>query len=189
MYKDIINIIENYSHIDLTTYQYKCENCNVNCDGDNEITCCIYSTTETFNSTYSPECDFYKQVQKFKFQYICKNCYTEVYSKYDIIFFFKNILQIESFEYLFDEILDQEKEKILKKCQLPKTFVMQFNEPRHDTFKTIFTQYEFINNTIISHNLFYENTECLSKYFERLSATEKEHFNLFQVSSYLKLAS
>ena len=185
MYKDIIGIIEQYSHIDLTKYEYKCENCNKNCDQFNEVCCCIFFESTTSNSTYSQECDIYSTIQKYKFQYMCEKCYREK-SRNDIIFFFRNILEIESFECLFNEILQVDKEKILKKCILPHIAIMQFNE--EDSYKTIFTKYEFEDDSIISHNLFYESDQCLSKYFEGLSEIEKKHLKIFKVEEYLKIS-
>ena len=186
MYKDIIGIIEQYSHIDLTKYEYKCENCDENCDQFNEVCCCVYIELSTmFNATYSQECDIYKTSQKYKFQYICEKCYRQMSSS-DVVFFFRNLLEIESFEYLFREILQTEKNKILKKCILPHISIMQFDE--EDSYKTIFTKYEFHNDSIISHNLFYESDQCLSKYFNGLSEIEKKHFKIFKVEEYLKIS-
>ena len=93
MYKDVIGIIEEYSHIDLKNYKYKCDNCNTSCD---EISCCIYSQSTTFNSTYSSECEIYRQECDFKFQYICKTCKNNI--NCDIFFYFKYMLEFESFE-------------------------------------------------------------------------------------------
>jgi len=185
MHKDIIGIIESYAHIDLNTYEYKCENCNENCDQFNQISCCIYSQFTNSNiTTYSVECDFYRIIQKLKFQYICSECYNQI-SRYNIFFYFRNILEIESFELLFKEILESEKKKLLQKCQLPNVFIMQFNS--QNCYKTIFTKYQFDNNSIISHNLFYENNQSLSKFFYALSQKQRTHFEIFKVEEFLKI--
>lgn len=188
MNKDCISIIEEFSHIDLTNYEYKCENCNETCDDCfNQICSCIYEISKVRNTiTYSDECDIFSQNKEYSFLYVCENCYKyNIQETKNVIFFYKNPLHLESFEQLFIDVINIEQQKIQSNCQLPNVYVMQMNE--NGSYKSIFSHYEFKDNQINITNLFYENNECFTKYWEGLSEKEKEHFKIFKVKEYLKM--
>lgn len=184
MNKDVISIIEKYSQIDLINYQHKCEKCNKNCDGIiDEICSCIYKNSNVNTGTYSNECNIFSQNIEYKFSYICENCYKQLNK--DVIFFFRNPLHLESFEQLFYDVVNIEQKKNINNCQLPNVYVMQMNGG--GSYKSVFTHYEFQYNNTITTNLFYENNQCLSKYFEQLSENEKKHLEIFKIKEYLKM--
>lgn len=184
MNTDVISIIGQFSHIDLLNFEYKCEHCNENVEN---ICCCIYSEENIFNGIFSSEIDFFEKIITYKYVYICQECYDKIQQDKDIFFFFRNLLHIDSFEQLFEQILNIEKQKNIKNCIFDNNIqVMEFNQDQ-DWFKSIFTIFYYNKNKIIESNFLYENNECLSKYFYGLSTNEQIIFNDFKVLEYLEL--
>ena len=185
MNNDVISIIGEFSHIDLHKLKYKCEHCNQNTE---EITCCIYYQEQIDNGTFSPEIDFFKKTITYYYVYICQQCYDyEIRDSYEIIFYFKNLLHIESFEQLFEQIINIQKQKINENCIFDNIQVMEFNNHSPEWFKSIFTIFSYHNNKIIENHFLYENDQCLTKYYQGLSNKEQEIFKDYKVSEYLKL--
>lgn len=187
MYKDILNIIEKYTSIDLIKYKYHCEECSEKLNY-NEILSCIYlEDNENITITFNDEIEIYKKICNYSFKYICSSCYDAIYKYKEIQFIYSHILELESFENLLNEIIMLKKKEIEKKCIFQNISIQENNES--DYYKSLFTLYDFKENTIIEINIFYANDESFDKYYEKLSKTIKEYFRDFKIEKYLEITN
>ena len=170
---DVISIIEKFAHIDLIKYKYKCEECNNNIDN---IGCCIYSNEENFTSVFNEEIDFFTKIITYNFKYICNECFDKNDS---IFFYFKYLLDFESLEKLFIQILETEKNKFKKKIIYSNIIIEENNHNNY--FKLLYSIYNNKNNQIITHNFIYENEIPFYKYFINLPQKEQLIFKDFKI--------
>lgn len=182
MYKDILKIIGEFSGNDLENYLYNCDSCN-KLFHESQMCCIIYYDDIVSNKSYNDYIDFYKKNRIFHYDYICSNCYKNNYIYENLVFFCTMLLDLSSFEDIYYDIIKYKQQYYLHNCIIENMSIEE--NINGGWYKTLFINYNFLDNVIVEDCLLYQNTEPINKYFENIR--NNELFHSFNIDKYLEL--
>lgn len=163
MIKDILKIIGEFSGNDLEDFKYICDSCNKKFN-DFDMCCIIYYHDKVSSKPYNDFIDFYQKNRIFHYDYICSKCYKEYYKYENMIFFCAMLLDLNSFEDIYYDIIKYKQEYHSHNCIMDNIAIEQNNTG--NWYKTLIIKYDFIDNVIIEDCILYESTVPIIKYFQ-----------------------